>query len=68
MSNPRLNDNKAFIEQVLKCMYTIFVETTQPFSKSTLSKNNTSLLAFVLFYETKENNFMRDIRVFSCVT
>ena len=33
-------------------MNTTFGEITQPFIKSTLTKNNTSVLAFVMFYDT----------------
>ena len=49
MINPSLNANIAFIEQVKKCMYSIFGETAQPFIKATLAKNNTSVLAIVMF-------------------
>ena len=34
-------------------MYTTFGEITQPFIKSTLEKNNTSVLALIMFYETR---------------
>ena len=56
MINPGLNVNKAFREQVEKCMYTTFGEITQPFIKATLSKNNTSVLALIMFYETRADN------------
>ena len=36
--NPGLNVNKAFREQVEKCMFTTFGEITQPFIKSILEK------------------------------
>ena len=45
MINPGLNVNKAFIEQVEKCMFNRFGQITQPFIKATLAKNNTSVLA-----------------------
>ena len=38
MINPCLNVNKAFREQVEKCMYTKFGEIKQPFIKDTLEK------------------------------
>ena len=38
MINPGLNVNKTFIEQVDKCMLTIFGAITQPFIKATLAK------------------------------
>ena len=53
MINPVLNVNKAFREQVKKCMYTKFSEITQPFIKSTLSKNNTSVLALLIVYDIR---------------
>ena len=37
-------------------MYTTFGEITQPFIKATLSKNNTSVLALIMFYETRADN------------
>ena len=48
-----LNANKLFIYQVEKCMYNKFGEITQPFIKATLSKNNTSVLALLMFHETR---------------
>ena len=33
-------------------MYTTFDEITQPFIRTTLSKNNTSVLELRIFYET----------------
>ena len=44
MLNTGLNVNKDFRVQVDKCMYTKFGETTQPFIKYRLAKNNTSVL------------------------
>ena len=44
MINPGFNVNKFFRDQVEKCMYTTFDEITQPFIKSTFSKNDTSVL------------------------
>ena len=38
MINPNLNINKAFIEQVGKCMKTTFGAITQSFLRATLSK------------------------------
>ena len=42
-----------------------FGEITQPFIKATLLKNNTSMLAFIIFYETIAYN--KAYRVLSCV-
>ena len=67
MINTGLNVNKAFREQVEKYMYTTFGETTQPLVKSTLVKKNTSLLALIMFNETRANNPRKAYRVLSCV-
>ena len=56
MINPGLNVNKAFREKVGKCMYTKFGEITQLFIKATLAKNNTSVLALIMVYETRQDN------------
>ena len=53
MINTGLNVKKAFREQVEKCMLTKFGEITQPFIISTLTKNNTRVLALIMFYETR---------------
>ena len=37
-------------------MYTAFNEITQPFIKTTLAKNNTRVLALIMFYETRGDN------------
>ena len=63
--NPGLNVNKAFREQGKKFMNTTFGEITQPFIKATLAKNNTSVLALVMFYKTRAEK--KYFRVFSCV-
>ena len=65
MINPALNINKAFRDQVEKCMYTTFGEITQTFIKSTLLKNNTIVLAVIMSYETISNRIA--YRVLSCV-
>ena len=51
MINPGLNINKAFRDQVEKCMYTTFGEITQPFINATLEKYNTSVLELIFIYE-----------------
>ena len=48
-------------------MYTIFDEITQPFIKATLAKNNTSVLALIIFYETIADNTKKYYIVLSCV-
>ena len=56
MINPGLNVNKTFIEQVDKCMLTIFGAITQPFIKATFKKNQTRVLVLILFYYIREEN------------
>ena len=51
MINPGLSVNKTFREQVEEFMYTTFCEITQPFIKTTFSKNNTRVLALIMFHE-----------------
>ena len=67
MINPGFNVNKSFREQVEKCMYTTFGEITQPFIKSTLAKKNTSVVALIVFYDTRADYPNKTFRVLSCV-
>ena len=55
MINPRLNINKALREQVNKCMKTTFGSITQPHIRTILLKNNTIVLALLMFNETIKN-------------
>ena len=48
-------------------MYTIFGEITQPFMKTTFSKYNTSLLALIIFYDTRAYIIRKAFGVLSCV-
>ena len=48
-------------------MYTTFGEITQPFIKTILSKNNTRVLALIMFYETRGDNLKKYFIVLSCV-
>ena len=48
-------------------MYNTFGETTQPFIKYTLEKNNTSVLELIIFYEIRADNPNKYYRVLSCV-
>ena len=65
MINPGLNVNKSFREQVENCMFTAFGEITQPFIKSTMLKNYTSVLALIMFYEKRGDK--KAYKVLSCV-
>ena len=55
MINPTLNINKAFKEQVNKCMNNLFDAITQPNIKTRLEKKRTRVLALLMFYETRTN-------------
>ena len=48
-------------------MYTTFGEIIQPFINAALAKNNTSVLALIISYETRADNTKNYFRVFSCV-
>ena len=63
--NPNSNINRAFREQVEKCMKTTFGAITQPFIRATLLKNKTRMLALLMFYETRAENI--SYRVLSCI-
>ena len=56
MIHSNLNINKAFREQVEKCMKTTFVAITQPFIRATLLKKKTIVLVLILFYYIREEN------------
>ena len=66
MINPKLNMNKAFREQVTKCMNTTFCGIGKYNIITTLEKNNTRVLALLLFYETIKNP-EKYLRVLRCV-
>ena len=67
MINPNLNINKEFREQVETCMFTTFGEITQLLIKATLVKNNTSVLALIMFYDARAYNPKKYFSVLSCV-
>ena len=48
-------------------MCTTFGEITQLFIKSTLAKNITSVIALMIFYETRADNPIKSYRVMSCL-
>ena len=66
MINPTLNINKAFKEQVNKCMNNLFDAITQPNIRTKLEKKNVRVLALLMFYETR-NNPKKVFKVLSCV-
>ena len=66
MINPTLNINKAFIEQVNKCIKTTLGAITQPHIKTILAKNKTRVLALLMFYDTRQNP-KKVFKVWSCI-
>ena len=54
MINPTFNINKAFKEQVTKCMETTLDAITQPHFSKILPKKNTRVLELLIFYETRK--------------
>ena len=52
MMNPTLNRNRAFKDQVKVCSKNTFVPDTNSHIAKTLAKNNTRVLALVIFYES----------------
>ena len=55
MINPSLKFNKAFKDQVEKCINTKFGKLEQYFIKATLSKKSTSVLALIIHHEITED-------------
>ena len=55
MINPKLNINKEFRKQAHKFVNITFGPSTQPFIKASSAKNNTRVLALLMFYETRQN-------------
>ena len=67
MINTKLNINRKFREKVNIYMITTFGEIKQPHVITTSEKNNTGVLALLLFYETSQN-LNKYFRVLSRVT
>ena len=65
MINPNFSINKAFREQVEKCMKTTFGAIILPNIRDTLLKNKIRVLALSMFYEIRAENI--SYRVFSFV-
>ena len=54
MINPNFSINKAFKDQVKICMKTTFGTMTQKYISKILSKTSIIVLAFIMFYETRQ--------------
>ena len=67
MINPSFHINKKFKTQVEKCLGCSFsikkIKNIQKF----LTKNNTSVMALILIYETVRTSIKKVFRVLSCV-
>ena len=68
MINPNMDNKKSFKEQVTKSMKTIFGAITQPYLRTTLAKNNTRVLALLMFHDTRGENPDTSFRVLICVS
>ena len=66
MINPTSSINKAFKDNVTKCMKTIFGSITQPHISKILSKKQTIVLALLMFYEARKKP-KKIFKVLSCV-
>ena len=67
MINPNLYVNKLFKEQLEKFMNNTFGALKQTLIKNTMSKKNTSVLALLMFHETRGINPGKYFRVLNCV-
>ena len=56
MINPSLNINKVLREQTEKCLSATFHEKTMEYIRGCLEKNNTCVIALIIFYENNGVN------------
>ena len=66
MINPTLHVNKAFKDQVYKCMNNTFGNVTQTFITNVMTKKNTCVLELIIFHETGHNESNKAFRVLIC--
>ena len=67
MINTNFHVNKSFKEQVINCINDTFGALTQPFIKNTITEDNTSILALLIFHDTIVTKPRKHFRVLSCV-
>ena len=67
MMNPTLNRNRAFKDQVKVCLKNTFGPDTNSHIAKTLAKNNTRVLALVIFYDNDKKIIRKLFKVLSCV-
>ena len=65
--NPTLNSNRAFKDQVKVCLKNTFGPDTNTHIDKTSSKNDTRVLALVIFYESGKKIIRKLFIVLSCV-
>ena len=66
MVNPTLHANKAFRYQVEKLLKYIFHSSTQSGITKLPKKENTCVIALLMFYDNRTTNTMKFCRVLSC--
>ena len=67
MLNPVLHTNKVFRNQLKACLNNTFGADTNKHTNKTLMKQDTRLLALVVFYELGNFNQRKMFKVLSCV-
>ena len=67
MMNPKLHKKKGFREQVKVCLKTTFIPSTNAHISKILLKDNTRVLALVMFYKNRKINTWKMFIVLSCV-
>ena len=67
MVNPALNFNKVFRDQFEKILKETFNSSAMSGIKKIIGKDNTCVIALVMFYENITMNPMKVFRVLSCV-
>ena len=67
MINPTLHVNKVFRYQVENKLRATFHQNTMEGIRNVMRKNDTCVIAIVMFYETKTKNLIKLYRVLSCV-
>ena len=67
MVSPTLNGNKVFRYRVEKCFKDFFYSSTMSGIKNVSKKDNTCVIAIVMFYENRKMDPMKVIRGLICV-
>ena len=67
LMNPVPHVNKVFIKQVEQCLRAKFHQNTMESIKSVMRKEDTCIIALIMFYNIKTKNPIKVYRVLSCV-